>query len=188
MYWYRLLCTILTPTPTTSKPACNCGSGMALQAAGRPRTLHAYSLAANYCRHQHASRLPTSMDSRGSRLRRGLQLVLYSCLLLLPPSGTDRSARGCASLTGLLLLLLAVLNWPDVPACTICCWSCWLACFCTVCAPVNEVVLSHHVVFGLLLLLPAHAEATGVSNSHLPDHKRARHQTINYPKVLWATV
>lgn len=125
------------------------------------------------------------MDSRGSRLRRGLQLLLYSCLLLLPPSGTDRSARGCASLTGLLLLLLAV-NWPDAPVWTIC--SCWLACFCTVCAPVKAEVLSHHVVLGLLLLLPAHAEATDVSNSHFPDHKRDSHQINNNPKVLLEAV
>ena len=48
--------------------------------------------------------LLTSMERRGSRLRRGLQVLLYNCLLLLP-KGTDRSALGSASLTGLLLLL-----------------------------------------------------------------------------------
>lgn len=80
------------------------------------------------CKHKHgtgtlaaAHELPTmshvltSIDSRGSRLRRGLQLLLNSCLLLLP-NGTDRSAPkgGSASLTAGLLLLLAVLTLSPV--------------------------------------------------------------------------
>jgi hypothetical protein len=62
-------------------------------------------------------RVLTSIDSRGSRLRRSLPRLLNSCLLLLP-SGTDRSALkgGSASLTGLLLLLAVLALSPAASA------------------------------------------------------------------------
>jgi hypothetical protein len=101
--------------------------------------------------------VPTSMDSRGSRLRRGLQLLRRRCLLLLPSAGTDRSALkgGSASLIVGLAADSAV-----VPSACVCC--CWLpaACCCfwtsdeqpaaDLIAPV-ACCLSLH---GALLLLP----------------------------------
>jgi hypothetical protein len=97
-------------------------------------------------------RVLTSIDSRGSRLRLGLQLLLNSCLLLPPSCGTDRSALkgGSASLTGLLLLLLDVLTlWPAASA-----WVDFPCAFCcsTPAEPAATALLSWQGVFGLLLL------------------------------------
>lgn len=135
----------------------------------------------------------TSMDNLGSRLRRGLKLLLSKCLLL--PSGMDRSVLngGSASLTG--LLLPAVLDSTAAGAQSAS-WlpSTWCWCLLSPAAAAQPAALSLLDDDGFLaLLLPAkmrmnmpnHVSKGVVARS---AHARTTAQTTHTPTSSFPTV